>query len=471
MTTEPTEAEARLALEAGFTQANEQTGHFNLAIFGMTGVGKSTLVNTIFGEELARTGVGRPVTRGSHLHRTVGSRMGIYDTEGLEIGRDSLEIVAELQRQIEDSHAGPLADQIHVVWYCIRASDRRFTEVEADFVRHLCELGPPVLLVITRTVLTSGSLPPDTRELADHIGHEHLPVYGERIYFVNAQPDEWAGVPAHGLNELLEATSAAAPMGVQRALNAAQRINSARKLEQANKLVRTAAASLELRPLLRDVRKTWAEMIAGTAIIYGLPENQAINAALQAREVAAMHRLLYLGQASVLATPLRYVILGGARAKRSLAGRGRKMRTERAKTGNRKGIRRRKLRATTGGTNGAGDSAVPHSDQPERPQVSRSGGPAFVQPPPFPKEANVAVPEPEVPPQQQRMGSGLSAGVVTIAVGESWAAVCDRAYRASYPESPGLQPDLFAQQFSEELSDRMSRPLRAWRRLSTRKDA
>src|SRR3954468_10972307 len=42
------------------------TGRFNLAVFGKTGVGKSTLVNAIFGEEVARTGIGEPVTKGSH---------------------------------------------------------------------------------------------------------------------------------------------------------------------------------------------------------------------------------------------------------------------------------------------------------------------------------------------------------------------------------------------------------------------
>jgi GTP-binding protein EngB required for normal cell division len=448
--TELTETEALLTLKAGFAQADQQIGRFNLAIFGMTGVGKSTLVNTVFGAELAKTGVGRPVTRGSQLHRTAGSRMGIYDTEGLEIGRDSAEIVAELERQIQDSHAGPLADQIQVVWYCVRASDRRFTEAESDFVSHICELGPPVLLVITRTALVSGNVPPDTRELANHIECEYLPIFGERVYFVNAQPDEWTGIPSHGLDELLQATSAAAPLGAQRALTAAQQINSARKEQQANQLVRTTATELKLRPLLRDVRATWAEMIAGIAIIYGLPENQAINAALQAREVAAMHRLLYLGQASVVAAPVRYVILGGARAKRSIAGAGRKKSPigegeEKAvptKTWIRKRIRHRRLRASAAGIGGTDETSVPRPDE-EAKSWARQ--------------------------QPQRMGSGLAAGVVTLAVGQAWATVCERAYRDSYPEPPGLQPELFAQQFSEELSNRMSKPLLAWRRISTRR--
>ena len=56
------------ALEALFgkelAEAYASLGCFNLAIFGKTWAGKSTLLNAIFGAEVAETGVGRPVTKG-----------------------------------------------------------------------------------------------------------------------------------------------------------------------------------------------------------------------------------------------------------------------------------------------------------------------------------------------------------------------------------------------------------------------
>ena len=36
-----------------YEKQNAALGRFNLAIFGKTGVGKSTLINAIFGEEVA----------------------------------------------------------------------------------------------------------------------------------------------------------------------------------------------------------------------------------------------------------------------------------------------------------------------------------------------------------------------------------------------------------------------------------
>ena len=138
------------AFESAFADAEVKIGRFNLAVFGKTGVGKSTLVNAIFGESVAATGIGRPVTLGSHLyvHRT--GKLGIYDTQGLEVGRDTTKIITELKRFIDNSRAMPFAEQVHLAWYCVRATDRRFEETEAAFIRELAGVGLPVILVMTQ---------------------------------------------------------------------------------------------------------------------------------------------------------------------------------------------------------------------------------------------------------------------------------------------------------------------------------
>ena len=125
-------------------------GRFNLAIFGKTGVGKSTLINAIFGEEVARTGIGEPVTRGSHLYLDKVGHLGIVDTQGLEVGKDNKQILSELDKAMTQMRQLPLSEQIHVAWYCLRGMDRRFEEAEADFVRRLDEMGLPVILVLTQ---------------------------------------------------------------------------------------------------------------------------------------------------------------------------------------------------------------------------------------------------------------------------------------------------------------------------------
>lgn len=54
---------AELVAQA-MAEANRQRGRLNLIVAGRSGVGKSTLINAVFGEELVATGQGRPVTLG-----------------------------------------------------------------------------------------------------------------------------------------------------------------------------------------------------------------------------------------------------------------------------------------------------------------------------------------------------------------------------------------------------------------------
>ena len=99
----------------------EEIGRFNLAIFGKTGVGKSTLVNAIFGSEIAQTGIGEPVTRAEHLYLHQSGTLGVLDTRGLEVGRDNAALIAELKDYLHGMRRKPLAEQLHVAWYCVRA--------------------------------------------------------------------------------------------------------------------------------------------------------------------------------------------------------------------------------------------------------------------------------------------------------------------------------------------------------------
>ena len=87
----------------------EEIGRFNLAIFGNTGAGKSTLVNAIFGEEIAATGIGEPVTRSEHLYLHRSGTLGVLDTRGLEVGRDNAKLINELNDYLHGMRRRPLA--------------------------------------------------------------------------------------------------------------------------------------------------------------------------------------------------------------------------------------------------------------------------------------------------------------------------------------------------------------------------
>lgn len=228
---------------AEFDKQAEQLGRINLAIFGKTGVGKSTLVNAIFGEPVAATGIGAPVTMGSHLYLDKRGTLGVIDTRGLEIGRDDTEILKELTKAVKESRGRPIAEQIHVAWYCIRGMDRRFEEVEERFIKTIAGLDVPVVVVLTQVPMHEGQYHPDAVELARQIQAKDLPIVGGRPFMTYAMRDQFTGQPAHGLMDVLQATFQVAPDAVRAALVAAQAIDLELKASQSHKFITASTAA------------------------------------------------------------------------------------------------------------------------------------------------------------------------------------------------------------------------------------
>jgi hypothetical protein len=192
---------------------------------------------------VARTGIGEPVTRGSHLYLDKVGHLGIVDTQGLEVGRDDKAIIADLDKVMKEMRKLPLSEQLHVAWYCVRGMDRRFEDTEAEFIRRLDELGLPVVLVLTQVPMRDGRYHPDAVQLAELIMAKGLPVAGGRPFLTNARYDDFTGQQPHGLKEVLDATFRVAPEGVEGALTAAQTIDQARKAQQAQRAIAVAATS------------------------------------------------------------------------------------------------------------------------------------------------------------------------------------------------------------------------------------
>ena len=162
--------------ETKLAEAFASLGCFNLAVFGKTGVGKSTLVNAVFGSQVAETGVGKPITRGLVYYRHPGGLLGLYDSEGFETGASGDEILATLRSRVAESRTLPVDQHIHAAWYLVRWSDRRFEERQGDFVRALSDLGLPVIMVITQVPSRDGVPHPDALELAQYVESLGLPL-------------------------------------------------------------------------------------------------------------------------------------------------------------------------------------------------------------------------------------------------------------------------------------------------------
>jgi uncharacterized protein (DUF697 family)/GTP-binding protein EngB required for normal cell division len=310
---------------ANLDEAFAALGCFNLAIFGKTGSGKSTLVNGIFGAPVARTGVGQPVTRGVDYHRHPDGFLGVYDSEGFETGTAGDVILDGLHALVSDHRALPIDRQIHAVWYVVRWSDRRLESRQEEFIRALDAMGLPVIGVLTQVPMREGQVHPEALEFADYVAARSLPLRPNgRMLLTNALADPFTGGEVFGLDELLEATYTVVPEVATAALTAAQIIDRERKRQAARRVIRQSvavAAGVGATPIpFSDAAllvPTQVSMIARVTAAYGLPPGRS-------RALSAVASTVLTGGATMagryLVTNLLKVVPGGAFAGSAISG-------------------------------------------------------------------------------------------------------------------------------------------------------
>lgn len=269
--------------ETRLAEAFAALGCFNLAVFGKTGVGKSTLVNALFGRDVAATGVGSPVTRGLVYYRHPDGFLGLYDSEGFETGTAGDAIVDGLRRLVADHGTRAVDEQIHAVWYLVRWSDRRFERAQEQFVRELSSLGLPVIMVMTQVPSRDGAVHPEATEFAQYIESLGLPIRPHgRVVLTNARDDPFTQSPVFGLQALLDDTYAVIPEVAEAALTAAQVLDIGRKKKAVAAIINQAvlvAAGVGATPIpFADAAllvPNQVTMIARITAAYGLPPNRA----------------------------------------------------------------------------------------------------------------------------------------------------------------------------------------------------
>ena len=114
----------------------------NVLIIGKSGVGKSSLVNYLFGKELQPVGVGAPVTRMEIKEFTYKYdkhfEMHIYDTWGLEPSTQKAElwkkkIFDEIARHDKES----ISEWFNTIIFCLNAKSSRIEDFELDIMEQL----------------------------------------------------------------------------------------------------------------------------------------------------------------------------------------------------------------------------------------------------------------------------------------------------------------------------------------------
>jgi len=200
----------------------------NILIAGKTGVGKSTLINSVFRENLADTGIGKPVTRYLRKISKEGMPIVLYDTRGLELDpKIQKQVKQDIFKLVDDK--ADTKEALHAVYYCIQANSSRIEDTEIELIKDISSV-LPVILVLTQ------SIGKPAEEFNSYLENLNLPVAA--VQNVMAEPYEITDdyvIPAFGLKELIDKTLQLIPKDAHDAFMNAQQADIERKAKSARR--------------------------------------------------------------------------------------------------------------------------------------------------------------------------------------------------------------------------------------------
>ena len=296
----------------------------NIIVAGKTGVGKSTLINSVFKEELADTGMGKPVT--IHMRRICkkGVPLSIYDTRGFELGK---EVQTEVKQEIMDTISKGLATQdinkaIHCIWYCINTASNRIEPEEIEWLREL-SIDNQLTQVPIIVVLTQSFSKKKAQEMKQILLNENLDIIQVIPVLAEDYEIEDLGVAkAYGLDVLIKVMGEALPEELMDTLQHVQIVCLEEKKRRAQAAVATAAVAAAgegAAPIpFSDcvfLIPTQVGMIASITVIFGFDVNKSIITALLSSSIGAGGATL-LGK-TVVTNILKFIpgagtVVGGA---------------------------------------------------------------------------------------------------------------------------------------------------------------
>lgn len=220
----------------------------NVLVIGNSGVGKSTLINSIFGSERAVTGLGEAVTTQMEVYDNEVLPFRIIDSIGFEYGflkqRKAIGAVVDWSKKsIKDDARDK---QIDLIWYCVDATSRKMFGKNIEMLAKAVKIwkDAPVLVVLTKSYSTIED--EENKQMVRTAFNKYKKINLKDVVSVVAQPyqiDEDVIVGARGITELIERTNELLPEAIRLNEVAVADFRLKQKRKQANAVTATATAA------------------------------------------------------------------------------------------------------------------------------------------------------------------------------------------------------------------------------------
>lgn len=111
----------------------------NILLLGISGAGKSSLINTIFGLDLAKVSNVKPETRGFTVYegKKHNTTVNLIDSAGYEMNEGDSFYDSFIHKIRDGIKIDKATEQIHIIWYCVSITNERIEEMDLQLLKRL----------------------------------------------------------------------------------------------------------------------------------------------------------------------------------------------------------------------------------------------------------------------------------------------------------------------------------------------
>ncbi|GEM_PF-352269 len=252
------------------TKNNQSGMKTNVLVCGKTGVGKTSIIQSICGKKIVPS---KKISHGSigtkSFCKYKFDQFVFWDSAGFEPGEDMQKYT---DRILNFVCSRPKNDPIHILWYCIRGSGARVVDFDKVFVKNF---PIPVFIVLTQDDVTKKK---QRESMKMEFNKKRFSKFANKVFITSSEEKT-------GIDKLLKQTIKCLPEGINIVKRIQRKIRELekQKIKKANAIIRWAtyrAAGIAAVPFpAADVSPLVANesyMILKIGNIYGIPVSKSM---------------------------------------------------------------------------------------------------------------------------------------------------------------------------------------------------